>query len=694
MTSPSPPRVYIQLLSLSHTIRTSIRGTPRELSFAAESWEPRQLSADIKPTITTDALAALVGPCKNLRELSLPFSDGWGACEDEEASADWVDEAFGEHTQLAILAQLPSLSESAVERILGHLPGLVELTVGTRPMSTHLLAVLARSCPRLQVLRCDLSDDGADTIQLTSLTPLSGILKELSLWGDPSSESLAALVGGLSAVTSLKLHRCPPAALEPIASHLTTLELSAQDDEDLPGPWLCRLETLSLSISGFSAPLARLLAVNQATLHSLTLVLVTTLAPSLMASSLRALPYLTHLDLSMQDTKCVCAFSDLVPPELVDRLECLNMYLNTRDPVRIVSRRLQRLGFSLGMTMTTDSLPGLALDCPVLAELDLHGRLASLRCPRLRTLRLPAQGLDGVTPMPDLAVVELRQCWWHSKTPPRMDPVSLLLTGSPRLQELIGARLAQPHLLARLCACGSLVWLEHLRLDVARLPNPLVLRLPGQLEHLRMGIESSGADHNHPATLDLRVEAPGLLDFKMTIVNASLASLRLRLHDCPRLAHLGLSSYNHPGLFSLQVDDEDDAMLPQLRSLRVEGQGGIDAASLVGVLARHGARLRSVSVEVIRSATHDDDDDVDWPEVMKALSGLPRLALLSLGVSEEASSSSPLSLACPQLRSLILHRLPDRTKVRLACPLLEDLDGIRFPGCQLELALPAPNLRL
>ncbi|KAJ4462576.1 hypothetical protein PAPYR_555 [Paratrimastix pyriformis] len=66
--SSCPLHVYIQLLGLSHAIRQSIRGTLHELSFP----QPDPALADVTPTITTDALAALVGPCKSLRKLALP----------------------------------------------------------------------------------------------------------------------------------------------------------------------------------------------------------------------------------------------------------------------------------------------------------------------------------------------------------------------------------------------------------------------------------------------------------------------------------------------------------------------------------------------------------------------------------------------------------------------------------------------
>ncbi|KAJ4461664.1 hypothetical protein PAPYR_1784 [Paratrimastix pyriformis] len=675
-------QAYIQLLGLSHAVRVSIRGTLRELSL-----DPDPVLLGITPTITPDALASLVGPCKSLRKLS--FSDGWGGDVSMAAQINdgWVDEAFGGHAQLAILAQLPSLPEPVVERILGHLPGLAELAASPRlALSARLLAALARSCPGLQVLRCSVGDGRADPAQLAALAPLSSVLTELEIQGDPNLESLAALVGTLSAVASLKLPRCPPAALEPIGPHLTSLELgSSLGEEDLPGPWLCRLEVLSLTTKSdrFSAPLTRLLAANQATLRSLTLTLHlgdAAKVPLLMAS-LRAMPHLTHLDCGASGPGCT--LSAILSPDLVDRLESLTILLDAAEPapVRIASRSLQKLRLGARMGPTS----GLTLHCPALVELDLAGKAPrlTLQCPRLRALSaFPDQNLDGVGPVPDLERAAFS--WGHS-----VDPA--LLTGSlPRLRELSGVLLTRPDTLARLCACRSLVRLQELRLDVTRLPNPLVLRLPEQLEVLYLQVESGAdvsSDRGVPLPpLDLHLEAPGLLDLAVDIGGASLLpSVRLRLHVCPHLVRFGLES--PIATLSLQVDEDVDlvgALAMQPRSLSVGG--ALDAASMVGLLTRHGARLREVTSSQKLRATSED-----WPQLMGALSGLPRLTSLTMNAT---GASSSLSLSGPQLQRLFLIGLSDEVKVVMACPLLEHVLGIGDPSRQLELALPAPKLRL
>ncbi|KAJ4454812.1 hypothetical protein PAPYR_10375 [Paratrimastix pyriformis] len=678
--APNPSAsCYILLLSLSHSIRTRIRGTPRELSFDEPNW----LLSDITPT--AEALAALVGPCKALDKLSFPFPTKWWDLSARD-NPGWVEETFGGHAQLAVLA-LPCLSEGDVGRILCLLPGLVELSIDMNfDMNTHVLTILAHSCPGLRVLKCSV----LRTTHLAALAPLLGGLErlELQLHPIPNLRVLTALVCNLSSVSILKLPYCPPAALGSVASHLTSLKLSNNLSElDLPGPWFCRLETLSLRLcypSSFSVPLARLLASTQATLHSLTLKLELQAVwapplgpaappaghpevPPLMAA-LRAMPHLTRLHLIMLTG---CSISAL-PPDLLDRLERLNVVFGKAepDPVRIVSRRLRRLCLEVEMGPTSD----LALNCPALEDLDLSEmarcHLTSVQCPRLRTIRaaLSADGLLSHN-LPDLDMDERPRirCW--------TDPD--WLTGMPQLRVLSYVRLTQPDLVARLCASESLIHLEELHLDVTRLPNPLILRLPGQLERLDLHIEREDQPvEGSLSAFDLQVAARGLLGFSLTFDDVLPAASRLLL-NCPSLVSLDLKS--PAALFSVQVDEEEagtQAMQP--RKLTVDG---LEAASLLGLLTRHGARLCHFRLWRLLAANED------WPQLMGALSEMPRLTKLYMRVSGAVSN---LSLSCPQLQELTVSDLRDELKVVLACPRLKDVTGIRQH--QMELVLPAPKL--
>ncbi|KAJ4453135.1 hypothetical protein PAPYR_12491 [Paratrimastix pyriformis] len=656
-------------MSLSHAIRERIRGILREISFV----EPDPGLSGLAPSISADALAALVGPCKNLRTFSFP-SD-WGvtaarACVVEEAApANWVDEAFGGHTQLAALTQLPPLSDSVLEHILSHLPGLVELTSSPGSlMSARLLAALARSCPDLRVLRGLVSSNNV-LRDFAAPSTLWSTLKRLDLWNLTSEPLQAVIVPRLSAVTSLKLHSCSPDVLVPLASHLTSLKLAVYSSEkDLPGPWLCKLEALSLTLSHSPhlVALTPLLAANQATLRRLTLTmnrgcLTSTDVPSLVAS-LCALPHLTRLRLSAPDTGC--PLSTLLPPELVDRLERLRIDLaySGPDPVRIASNHLQQLRLHI------QDISELAVACPALVELDTTGNLTSLQCPRLRALKATVHNLAGAAaPMPDLEDAAIS---------PSEEDIAWLLTESPRLRVLSCARLARPDLLARLCACGSLVRLDRLDLDVIRFPNPLVLRLPPQLERLDLHIERGTRPAAEEGPLDLQVEAPGLLEFSLVVTGSPA---RMRLHNCPALVRFGLRAFS--GLSLVDAEEETPARM-RPRKLAVDG---LDAASLLDFLARHGARLRDILLVRLQAATKDY-----WPKLMVALSGLPHLARLNLDASRV---SSDLTLACPQLRELVLDRLRgDGSKVVLACPMLKVLSDLGHPRRQLVLTLPAPGL--
>ncbi|KAJ4455507.1 hypothetical protein PAPYR_9536 [Paratrimastix pyriformis] len=433
--SPSCPlHAYIQLLSLSHSTRTRIRGTLRNLSFV----EPDPiLPSIIRPT--TDAVAALVGPCKNLSQLSIPESID--PCGDVNHQFVWVDEAFEGHAQLAVLTHFPTHSEAVIERILSHLPGLVELTVQRNLyMSTRLLAALARSCPGLQVLRCFASSKSSS------------------------------------------------------------------------------------------------------------------------------------------------------------------------DPVRLASNRLQELNIS-----GDGPASGLALRCPALVKLAVERcRVDSLQCPRLLTVSLPVQPLEAEDTLPNLERVE-PSCG----AAPSVGP-AWLLTGSPRLQVLSGGYVTRLDLLAKLGACGTLISLQYLYLDVKRLPNPLALRLPEQLERLDLHLESRSR-HIRPM-FDLQVEAPWLLDFKLSIAEEMpFDQVHVRL-NCPSLLRLGLKSEIPVSLQIVDEAVEGTRRATQPLNLDVDG---LEVSSLLDLLTRHGARLRVLRAQNLQMVE-------DWPQLMGALSGLPRLRDLEL----------------------------------------------------------------
>ncbi|KAJ4459309.1 hypothetical protein PAPYR_4864 [Paratrimastix pyriformis] len=705
--SQYPLRTYVQLLGLSHTTRMKIRGAPLELSFG-ELDDATMSDMNAIPTPTTDVLAALVGPCKGLTRLSFPKQSpaggsavfGWGLTG--AACAGWVAEAFGGHDRLGALVDLPSADAflAGVELILGRLPGLAEVQLhadGPTQLGTGLLAALARCCPNLQALR------SANMIfqppDHAALAPLAGSLRQIRLReGDPW---MSALVGRLGALAALDAGRCSPAALRPHAAHLRALKLRQDfyegEEADLPPPELCRLERLSLG-GPFAAPVARLLAANGATLRRLTL--HRTSAPAGLVAALGALPHLDRLRLILPDAGP--GVLSALPPALVDRLQCLTYIADEWGaeprPVRIAGTRLRRL--RLSVRLGRDS--GLTVDCPALEELHLPillpGQLTALRCPRLRLLA----GLPGHSPALGGPVAPLPAGLEHVEgmggTPPT-DPVwlaPLLLAGAaPRLQGLSDVRLGRPDLLAGLCGCGSLTMVRRLALEADRFPRPLVLRLPGQLEHLSVRLLLDGRAAGGPAGADQPlvdmqlVEAPGLRSFGLSkdpdrLVDTS----RLRLGACPRLEALALG-------LSGTVDWELADPRTALTSLRFSAlYGSTAAASLLGCLGRHGARLRHLAVWYAPEAPA-------WPQLVAALCGLPRLASLELNMD---SGPAEVRLCCPQLRTLVLIGMqyappggkPVRRRLVLGCPLLEALRGHfneeTLDGLAFAPAAPA-NLR-
>ncbi|KAJ4462531.1 putative Dual specificity tyrosine-phosphorylation-regulated kinase 4 [Paratrimastix pyriformis] len=388
--SDHPVIPYVQLLSLSHGIRSIFRGTPRELFFDLDEVEPP----------TADVLAALIGPCKGLLKLSFrsvdigpdnpPDRATYGCCT-EAACAGWVDEAFGGHDRLAVLEYLPTFDEPVVERILHHLPGLVELHLGTEiHLSASLLASIVHSCPRLQSLRRQCAD-GCDELDLKALAPLADLrtLRAPSILderGLPASSNLTA-------IGRLELSVFETVVLKPLASHLTRVRMTLLDDDDwdpenLPGAWLSRLERLAMDSIPFSPRLAELLDANRDTLQRL------------MSWRLPTSRFFTRTDITA-----------LLPAGIYGRLERLTLpkgvVLPSGPPLPIASHRLKRLDLQL-----LGRVAALTLDCPALVELSLPAEVTTLalKCPRLRELDISAVSNWFSGLLPDLESLRA-QAW-------------------------------------------------------------------------------------------------------------------------------------------------------------------------------------------------------------------------------------------------------------------------------------------
>ncbi|KAJ4458925.1 hypothetical protein PAPYR_5207 [Paratrimastix pyriformis] len=739
--SDTPLQTYTRLLGLCHATRTAVRGTPRELAFffddgTNDGEDPliRQVT-----TPTSDALAALVGPCKGLAKLTLDLETQprhwWG---DSRTDAAWVDEAFAGHSRLSVLEVVPAHAAlmSAVARIVGHLHGLEEIRLlrvrrrdfdcdwGT--FAEPLLAALGRSCPRLR-LHMDMKTHFPGAA-LQGLAPIAGTLEDVQVplqfsdyvWtknDEENNEAVVAFLRSLASVRKLSLFRRPvniPGLLAPLA-HLKVDWTRALSVEGL-----CRLERLEFpnlcatDKDGMDA-LARLLTANTATLRTASLQLLlceeTGLSPlHQLAGWLDAMPHLTGLTLILEEVPSRAAVFGALPPGLLDRLEQLTLDLGppprgavTHDTIRIASMRLRTFCLDIrarGWGSVPDA-PILELACPHLEALTLPKSMIGsaidelvMECPRLRSIEgLPPRCRNRWTAMPHL--VRVRGCFWNGEEEApeccSLDGLPQLLEGSPRLRRLPRLRqLSQvpsdePAALAQLLGARSLTRLS-LDVPLSALPSlhdPLrgsrTLRLPAQLERLEVTFFDRRDIDTSPALL---VEAAGL------------RSLTVRLELPDSLPHRPALTINCPALVALDVD------LSRLCSLALSGQhppllnlalsatqSSPSTAGLSDCLLAAGTTLRRVSLR--------GPGFSKWPRLAAALGRLPQLAVLDLA---DLSADEEVTLACPHLRRLCLGDVMKIRSLVLDCPLLETLMLSRISLAtaeRFELAGPAPpHLRL
>ncbi|KAJ4461084.1 hypothetical protein PAPYR_2529 [Paratrimastix pyriformis] len=706
-------RLYILLLGISHATRQSLRGTLRKISFdatdledSADGDEPAQF--DRMPTPTADALAALVGPCKGLVELSLSARRPslWGCGRTEAVYGPWVDEAFAGHTQLAVL-RIPSAEAvmPAMPRILGHLSGLVEFQLDIRPGPSPdaLLKILDRHCPRLEDLHlrflgCHFARGQPPQFfgRLKRLTATGG-----GLVSDAALQSLTSL-------EQLHLDQYTP-ALSHIASHLTHLTLDGNNMlAAVHGLGLTRLESLYL-VGVSCADLCCLLADNRATLRSLAARLYGPVGS--LFQVLAACSVLTDLDLGLGF--CPSGQVNLadLPQSLLDQLQSLRLDPDSggyRGPyeksIRIDSATLRRLDLR-----TVKLAPGTsaALACPVLEVLTLPAAyiLANgpacnypliLRCPRLlRISGLGEQTLTECQPMPHL--VQVGYTFGCGIRP----SLEALRAGSPRLSRMSGGKLADPQGLVELCQVMPA--LTHLQATVLISrpecpfdgndddddePIRIELRLPGHVEFLDLTLTDLEAPRSYVVKafpIVLAVEAPGLRAF--ILHDHCFSGVRSLAMRCPALVELGLVEV--PALTEFTLDTSHvgpGACGPFLRSLRIFRCRALQVASLLACLGRHGACLSEVAIQETFTSWRDD---ANWSQLVAALSALPRLIRLEL----ECDRPIDLSLACPVLRSLNVHDTRPRSLV-LDCPLLEELRALMATNVERFELAGDPYLRL
>ncbi|KAJ4459236.1 hypothetical protein PAPYR_4769 [Paratrimastix pyriformis] len=435
--SASPLRTYLRLLSLCRATRTAVRGTPRELSFIFGGDDDELVPEGVFPT--PDALAALVGPCKGLVELTLPAEIDPSICHREEViGAPWVSEAFTGHDHLAVL-KVPAAAVlmPTLPNIVGCLPGLEELHLGGPDLSRHtwwhqkdamaaylhrgfcsFLGALSRSCPRLRALH--------HTMQLPGLTaddllPIAGQLTDLQVPDMKSSQLSAHFLESLTSVQRLTLGWCPDTLLHSVvASRLTQLRLRLSDTS--PGlagvAGLCRLETLQVSLwcnPSTAATFGRLLDANMNTLRTVLLAADCDgraegpIQASMLLDPLSRLPHLTALTVTMNGVRGGAPPSPGVviaclTPGLLDRLEHLTVDLggdhdiSTISTIRVAGRRPRTL--HLAVHHIPLDLIALELACPRLEKLALPEGAITYPCPSLGGLMMDCPQLSSIEGFP------------------------------------------------------------------------------------------------------------------------------------------------------------------------------------------------------------------------------------------------------------------------------------------------------
>ncbi|KAJ4460170.1 hypothetical protein PAPYR_3558 [Paratrimastix pyriformis] len=524
-----PLEIYCQFIGISHTLRTKIRGTGRDMDFECPRDDLNDASTPddqrYAPVLRPDTLVALMAPCQNtLRSLALPSGRSLTGCGCEEASfAGWVDAAFGGGLggtlRSLTIRSLEGLSSGALRRMLGHLPALehfgATFLLPDEGAPAAVLAMLCPACPHLRTIRFGTvrpssRQKGSPGFGSSfSCAPLAGCpeLVELTLGDIPAD------VASLNTVLLPRLH------------HLQVLQ-ATQLFGRIPVP---------LNFSQLPHP-DRLLRATSAYVEHLELltgleefrgcvpdgpfgVLTPHLRRIAIPQPWNGLPLVMPHLVEFEGQFCWC------PLDAWERLERATLYITDRVELRLVAPRLRHLALLRGPGGTKVA-PLKCLDAPVLESLDLMvkdgiGEVA-LHCPLLRSMTL--RDFTGRPPplpwccsgerfdqLRSLTIIE--QIWPDGD--PMFDPetVRAALSMAPNLTTLKGIALTDPAhlpLLADLCSGSLLPHLAHLDVITNTGKNDLKLQCssPG-LRVLALRLSQA-----LPRRL-LRVVGPGLIRLQL-----------------------------------------------------------------------------------------------------------------------------------------------------------------------------------
>ncbi|KAJ4456538.1 hypothetical protein PAPYR_8181 [Paratrimastix pyriformis] len=614
-----PTLMYIMLIGLSHTTRALVRGNMRALSFSGihrseriwsfippptdtSSSPPCELDLDparsranadpdgesdlANPTLgasasipTADALAALVGPCTRLEELTLaPERALWRCGRWSSAFGGWVEAAFRNHPALHSLRipNMAGLSEGALCAILSQLDGqlrLLEVNTITHPdpgllPGYVLLEAVARHCPRVEVLRLGLRDVDQTT------TPLRSCTKLRELWLTKAGKA----VDIDRDLVQLQGHRA--------GRRLTDQQLALSPLRDSGLTTQTTTTTLSLNF--------RLVSLDEQT-----------------AFFQKPWTGLRHLTLRTVD----CPL-DLMPQALLDRLVDLSLSWDDcpHDTLAITSASLRTLtcGRLYGRSRTR-----VRLDCPRLEALGVASESGpmdfQLNTPRLRALR-NLTGTSKVVPLCPLPHLEaLSTQHMHEVAKPGFANV---LEQPGRLRHISGLHfrtVAEVQGLIDRLPC--LVTLQRIELAHEADDGTLVVPPQAALRSLEL-VLSAESPKSH-----LVIRAPGLVHLDLRPGPCRVAL------DTPGLRHFHL----HDDITDIRLA----CPLSRLRSLRV-GRQWMEVMEILWTAPL--PQLRALHCAVPRLDSAEVNKLIRWLAV-----GMPRLTTLSLAdVNLEVLDVTPL----------------------------------------------------
>ncbi|KAJ4460169.1 hypothetical protein PAPYR_3557 [Paratrimastix pyriformis] len=508
-----PLEIYCQFIGISHTLRTKIRGTGRDMDFECPRDDLNDASTPddqrYAPVLRPDTLVALMAPCQNtLRSLALPSGRSLTGCGCEEASfAGWVDAAFGGGLggtlRSLTIRSLEGLSSGALRRMLGHLPALehfgATFYLPDEGAPAAVLAMLCPACPHLRTIRFGTvrpssRQKGSPGFGSSfSCAPLAGCpeLVELTLGDIPAD------VASLNAVLP-RLHCLQTLRATYFSGYPKLLDFSL-----LPHP-----ERLRATKSANAEHLELLTGLEELRGHFADGPFAT-LAPHLRRVTIyqpwSGLPLvMPHLvEFEGQFRWC--------PPDAWERLERATLS-GDRVELRLVAPRLRHL--------TVLVAPLKCLDAPVLESLDLRVEdgieEVVLHCPLLRSLTL--RGLSvRLPPLPwrcsgerfdQLRSLDIRQSSFGYPTF-ELGTVRTAAGMAPNLTTLKGLALTNPALLADLCSGALLPHLAHLDTTTNTGTNDLKLPCSPALRVLALRLSQA-----LPRRL-LRVVGPGLIRLQL-----------------------------------------------------------------------------------------------------------------------------------------------------------------------------------